>query len=106
MLKIRLTRKGRKNAPFYRLMASESSSPRDGRFVENLGYYDPTKHPEVVKLHEDRILHWLSKGAQPTDTARSLLRREGILMSWRGAAEPTEAVSDSDEGPVEAPAEG
>ena len=106
MLKIRLTRRGAKNAPFYRLVAAESSSPRDGRFVENLGYYDPTKDPEVVKLHEDRILHWLSKGAQPTDTARSLLRRNGILAGPGVASEPAEAVSDGDEGPIEAPAEG
>ena len=105
MLRIRLTRKGGKNAPFYRLVAAEITSPRDGRFIENLGYYDPTKNPEVVKLHEDRILHWLSKGAQPSDTARSLLRREGILRRWRGVPEPTEAGSDVGDSGAEEPAE-
>tara|TARA_B100001013_G_C24377797_1_gene350832 strand:- start:129 stop:395 length:267 start_codon:yes stop_codon:yes gene_type:complete len=87
------------------LVAAESTSPRDGRFVENLGYYDPTKNPEILKLHEDRILHWLSKGAQPSDTVRSLLRREGILRRWRGIPEPTAAGPEGGSSGAEEPAE-
>ena len=72
-------RMGRKKSPFYRVVVAETSTPRSGKYIENLGYYDPTKKPQVVELHEDRVKHWLSVGAQPSDTARSLFRQHGIL---------------------------
>lgn len=78
-LKIRLKRMGMKKAPFYRLVVAESTSPRDGRFVEEIGYYDPTKQPAVLKIEEEKALNWLLKGATPTDTARSLLSQAGVM---------------------------
>jgi len=81
-LKIRLKRMGMKKAPFYRLVVSESASPRDGRFVEEIGYYDPTKNPAVLKIDEDKALGWLLKGATPTDTARSLLSKAGVMKKF------------------------
>lgn len=78
-LKIRLKRMGMKKAPFYRFVVAEATSPRDGRFVEELGYYNPTKNPPDVKIDEERVLTWLSSGATPTDTVRSLLSKAGIM---------------------------
>lgn len=79
MVKIRLRRLGAKKAPFYRIVVADSRSPRDGRFIEEIGYYDPITQPAVVKVDAERARHWISNGAQPTDTVRSLLRREGLL---------------------------
>ncbi|MGH7902539.1 MAG: 30S ribosomal protein S16 [Candidatus Dormibacteraceae bacterium] len=79
MVKIRLRRMGAKKRPFYRLVVADARSPRDGRFIEQLGYYDPLTEPATVKIDEEKVVAWLGKGAQPSDTARSLLRREGIL---------------------------
>jgi small subunit ribosomal protein S16 len=70
---------GAKKHPFYRLVVADARSPRDGRFIEQLGYYDPMTEPATVKIDEDKVLHWLARGAQPSDTARTLLQREGIL---------------------------
>lgn len=78
-VKIRLRRLGAKKAPFYRIVVADSRYPRDGRFVEELGYYDPTKEPSVVKVDADKAKEWIAKGAQPTDTVRGLLKKEGIL---------------------------
>lgn len=78
-VKIRLRRLGAKKAPFYRIVVADSRYPRDGRFVEELGYYDPTKEPSVVKVDADKAKGWIAKGAQPTDTVRGLLKKEGIL---------------------------
>lgn len=78
-LKIRLKRMGMKKAPFYRFVVAESSSPRDGRFVEEIGHYDPTKSPAIVKIDEEKVLKWMSSGALPTDTVRSILSKAGIL---------------------------
>lgn len=103
MVKIRLRRMGAKKAPFYRVVVANNTSPRDGRFIENVGYYNPTKNPQIVKLHEDRVLHWLSVGAVPTDTARSLLRKEGILKRFH---EMRQSPEGSAEGAAEAEAEG
>lgn len=83
MVKIRLVRRGKRHAPFYRIVASHNTSPRNGRFIENLGYYDPTRDPAIVHLEEDRVIHWLESGAEPTSTANSLLKREGVLRRWR-----------------------
>ena len=78
-VKIRLRRMGAKKAPFYRVVVADSRYPRDGRFIEEVGYYDPTKEPSVVKLDEEKVKIWLSNGAQPTDTVRALLKKNNIL---------------------------
>lgn len=70
---------GAKKHPFYRLVVADSASPRDGRFIEEIGYYNPTKEPPLVHVREDRALYWLRNGAQPSDTARALLSRKGLL---------------------------
>ncbi|MBI3912123.1 MAG: 30S ribosomal protein S16 [Armatimonadetes bacterium] len=72
-------RMGAKHRPFYRLVVAPSTSPRDGRFIDQLGYYDPLTDPATVKIDADKALHWLECGAQPTDTAASLLKKQGIL---------------------------
>lgn len=79
MVKIRLRRMGAKRRPFYRLVVADARSPRDGRFIEQLGTYDPLSSPATVKIDAERVSKWLSQGAQPSDAARSLLQREGIL---------------------------
>jgi small subunit ribosomal protein S16 len=77
-VKIRLTRAGTRKKPFYRIVVAESVSPRDGRFIEILGNYDPKKDPPEVKLKEERVREWLSKGAEPTLTVSQLLKKKGI----------------------------
>lgn len=88
MVKIRLRRMGAKKHPFYRLVVADSRSPRDGRFIEHLGYYDPMTDPVQVKIDTEKVMKWLQQGAQPSEAARSLLTREGILER-RGAKQPT-----------------
>jgi small subunit ribosomal protein S16 len=77
-VKIRLTRKGTKKRPFYRIVAADIESPRDGKFLERLGTYNPMVDPSAVTLKEDRIKYWLNEGAQPSTTVRSILKRQGI----------------------------
>lgn len=77
--KIRLKRMGAKKNPFYRVVVADSRSPRDGRFIEEIGYYDPTTTPATVKIDEEKALKWLANGATPTDTAKSLLQKQGII---------------------------
>ena len=74
MVKIRLRRMGAKKAPFYRVVVADSRYPRDGRFIEEIGYYDPTKEPSVVSIHKEKADKWLANGAQPTDTVKKLLK--------------------------------
>ena len=76
--RIRLTRKGAKKDPFYRIVVVDSESPRDGRFIEILGTYDPSKQPFEVKVDQDRLSDWLEKGAKPSETVASLLKRQGV----------------------------
>ncbi len=78
MVKIRLKRMGQKKAPFYRIVVADARSPRDGRFIEEIGYYDPTKDPSVYNLNEDAAKKWLSNGAQPTAEVAKLLKIAGI----------------------------
>ena len=78
-VKIRLRRMGAKKAPFYRIVVADSRYPRDGRFSEEVGYYDPTKDPSVIKIDAEKAKKWLSNGAQPTDTVKALLKIEGVL---------------------------
>ena len=78
-VKIRLTRLGDKKNPFYRVVVADSRSPRDGRFIETVGTYDPLKNPEVIKIDNDKAKEWIKNGAQPTDTARDLLVKSGAI---------------------------
>ena len=79
MVKIRLRRMGAKKAPFYRVVVADSRFARDGRFIEEIGYYDPTQNPSVVSIDADKAKQWLSNGAQPTDTVRELLKKASVL---------------------------
>ena len=81
-VKIHLNRMGAKKHPFYRIVVADSRSPRDGRFIEILGNYDSTKDPAVVNVDEAKVLDWMQKGAQPTDTVRSLLKKQGIMAKF------------------------
>jgi len=93
MVRIRLTRRGAKKKPFYRLVAADQRAPRDGRFIEQLGYYNPMKEPSIMKFDLERVDYWLSKGAQPTDTAAGLIER----YRAEGSAEPAaDADADAD----------
>lgn len=78
-VKIRLRRMGAKKAPFYRIVVADSRYPRDGRFIEELGYYDPTKEPSVLKVDEEKAKSWIANGAQPTDTVKALLKKNGTI---------------------------
>ena len=78
-VKIRLARHGKKGAPFYHIVAADSRAPRDGRFIEKLGTYNPNTNPATIDLKFDRALDWLLKGAQPTDTCRAILSYKGVL---------------------------
>jgi len=79
MVKIRLRRIGAKKKPFYRIVVSDSRSPRDGRFIEELGTYDPLKNPAAVTVDAERAKYWIQNGAQPTDTVRALLKKSNAL---------------------------
>lgn len=79
---MRLMRFGEKKRPFYRIVVSDRRSPRDGRFIEQIGTYDPHKDPAEVRFKEERAIDWLKKGAQPTATVRQLLIRSGIYKKW------------------------
>ena len=78
-VKTRLRRMGAKKAPFYRIVVADSRYPRDGRFIEEVGYYDPTKEPSVIKVEKEKVEKWIASGAQPTDTVKALLKIEGVL---------------------------
>ena len=79
MLSIRLTRMGAKKKPFYRIVVAERKSKRDGRFVESVGYYDPCRNPADIKINRERVSYWIERGAQPTETVRSLLKRSAAV---------------------------
>lgn len=87
-VKIRLARVGRKKSPAYRVVVTDSRSKRDGRFIEILGYYQPVPLETKVQIDNERALHWLKVGAQPTDTARSILRKAGVLKAFHEARKP------------------
>ena len=78
MVKMRLRRMGAKKAPFYRVVVADSRYPRDGRFIEEIGYYNPQTEPAEVKIDADKAKDWLSKGVQPTETVKALLKKAGI----------------------------
>lgn len=84
-VKIRLKRMGANKAPFYRLVVAESRSPRDGRFIEEIGTYNPLTHPAQISINEEKALHWLQNGAQPSDTVRHLFHETGLLKKHHEA---------------------
>ncbi|OEH91236.1 30S ribosomal protein S16 [Bacillus solimangrovi] len=84
-VKIRLKRMGAKKSPFYRLVVADSRSPRDGRFIEEIGTYNPVAKPAEVKIDEEAALKWLQNGAKPSDTVRNLLSEEGIMEKFHNA---------------------
>lgn len=92
MIKLRLKRMGAKKRPSYRIVAAESRSPRDGRFIESVGTYDPLTDPSTVRVNVERAQHWLSVGAQPSDTVRYLLTREGVIDA-NGKIVPADQVA-------------
>ena len=79
MVKIRLRRMGAKKAPFYRIIVADSRSPRDGRFIEEVGFYNPMSNPVELKVDTEKVEKWLQSGAQPTETVKSLLVKSGII---------------------------
>ena len=85
MVKLRLKRMGAKKAPFYRIVAADSRAPRDGRDIETIGTYDPTKNPKIINIDEEKALNWLNKGAVASDTVRSILSENGIMSKFTAA---------------------
>ncbi len=81
-VKLRLKRMGAKKRPFYRIVAADSRSPRDGRFIETVGTYNPLTSPQEIKIDEELVMKWLKNGATPTDTVRSLLSKKGIMAKF------------------------
>lgn len=81
-VKLRLKRMGSKQKPFYRIVAADARSPRDGRFIETVGTYNPIKNPAVVTVDEEKALKWLNNGAQPTDTVKNLLSQSGVMKKY------------------------
>lgn len=77
-VKIRLKRMGQKKAPFYRIVVADARSPRDGRFIEEIGYYNPCQEPNELSVNKEAVEKWLANGAQPTDTVKDLLKKAGI----------------------------
>jgi small subunit ribosomal protein S16 len=86
LLAIRLTRMGAKKKPFYRIVVTEKRSKRDGRFIENVGYYDPCSKPANIKLNSERVNYWIERGAQPTDTVRNILKSNVGTASTEASA--------------------
>lgn len=82
-VKLRLKRMGSKQKPFYRVVAADSRNPRDGRFIETVGTYDPVKKEESITIDEEKALKWLNNGAQPTDTVKNLLTKKGIWAKYK-----------------------
>ncbi|HUY60330.1 MAG TPA: 30S ribosomal protein S16 [Candidatus Dormibacteraeota bacterium] len=109
-VKIRLKRMGAKKRPCYRLVVADARSPRDGRFIEAVGFYDPLTNPATVRVDADRVQHWMRDGARPSDGARALLERAGILprtvrvpaTSPTVPAEPVAAAAPAEPPPAEA----
>ncbi|MGO1367893.1 MAG: 30S ribosomal protein S16 [Senegalia sp. (in: firmicutes)] len=81
-VKIRLKRMGAKKRPFYRIVVADSRSPRDGRFIEEIGYYNPISEPKEIKIDDERAIEWLSNGAKPTDTVNSLFKNNGVIQKF------------------------
>ena len=93
MVKIRLKRMGTTKRPVYRLVVADSRSPRDGRFIEAIGFYDPLPNPAVVRIDEEKVRVWMKRGARPSDSARSLLVQQGILAGTQRHTAPSKAAA-------------
>ncbi|MBS3995522.1 MAG: 30S ribosomal protein S16 [Alkaliphilus sp.] len=81
-VKIRLKRMGAKKKPFYRLVVADSRSPRDGRFIEEVGFYNPISHPAEVRIEDEKVIKWMLNGAQPTDTVKDLFKKYGVMEKF------------------------
>ncbi|OPJ55632.1 30S ribosomal protein S16 [Alkalithermobacter paradoxus] len=81
-VKIRLRRMGAHKKPFYRIVVADSRSPRDGKFIEEIGYYNPVSNPKEIKIDDEKAVKWLNTGAQPTDTVKSLFKKNGIMEKF------------------------
>ena len=95
MVKIRLRRMGAKKNPYYRIVVADSHAPRDGRFIEELGTYDPTQHPTAFKMDLERAKYWIANGAQPTDTVRALLKKAETQPAAAQAVAPETAPEEA-----------
>ncbi len=84
-VKIRLRRMGAKKKPFYRIVVADSRSPRDGRFIEEIGYYNPISEPAQINIDDEKAVKWLKTGAQPTDTIKDLFKKHGIMAKFEEA---------------------
>jgi len=105
-VKLRLMRMGKKKQPTYRIVAADARSPRDGRFIEIVGTYDPRAEPSVIKVDNERAVHWLRHGAQPTERVEKLLKVVGAWDEFKGNAPATPAAAPAEaEAPAEEPAE-
>ena len=96
-VRIRLRRMGAKKQPFYRIVVADSRSPRDGRFLDTIGTYNPRTNPVAIELDREKVLHWLAEGAMPTDSARSLLSQAGIWQEFRTGAPAAAMPADTKE---------
>jgi small subunit ribosomal protein S16 len=106
VIKLRLRRMGAKKQPSYRIVAAESTKPRDGRFIEIVGHYDPKTDPYTLRVDEERAKYWLDHGAQPTETVRSLLVKSGVLPGYQGPpAGESSSASKEKAAPAAKPAE-
>jgi small subunit ribosomal protein S16 len=92
MVKIRLMRRGAKGQPFYRLVVADARSPRSGRYIETLGFYNPRTEPSMMRVNADKTLAWLRKGARPSDAARVILEKTGVLRRWEESRAHTDRV--------------
>ena len=88
-VKIRLMRTGQKHQPFYRVVVADSVTPRGGKYLEALGYYNPRTEPSIIKIDEAKARNWLDRGARPSDAARVLLQKTGILQRWEAGRRPS-----------------
>ena len=84
-VKMRLKRMGKKRNPIYRIVVADSRAPRDGRFIEEIGYYNPVSQPKQVKINDEKAVKWLSNGAQPTDTVKTLLVNNGVMEKFEAS---------------------
>ena len=96
-VKIRLKRMGAKKRPFYRIVVADSRFPRDGRFIEEVGYYNPIEKPAVVKIDKDLAMKWLSNGAIPTDTVRDIFSKEGVMKEFHESKMTKKATKEKKE---------
>lgn len=99
-VKIRLRRVGAKKQPAYRIVVADSRAPRDGRFIEIVGAYNPLTDPSTVQVHSERALYWLSKGAQPTDVVKKLFIKQGVWATFTGEVQPEAVVAIAEEAPI------